>query len=836
MRSIFKRAFLTLVTAGCIVSSTAGWAMLCTGQTSLSLNPANQEAWGGRECLFLHYPAEDPTEVRLSRDGEEVMYYRRGVDILQPPRNVCFSTEEIKPGPHEYRLEITCDGEVATATLTVNTRHPDFGLKRAIPSQLIYQAGQELVLDIDAGSEGVAISADFSPIDSAYQAKAETLERLGGGRYRMRYMLSRQNTRRAGVHPVTLQLVKDGKRQVVRNAVELTYLPRGRSEVLASSGQFSPQDLSRRSSSTRFAIVNAELQQSQGGGGARAGTLDPLRPFELVATIRSSLPLQRDEIDLELIDQRHDGYWSIPVELDTGQCQAGECMYTARAALRSDMTVVDLNRGDTGADLALRAVSQGTATAMFFVPGLWLTAKEFDHTHSVHGEIHFEYQKLIADYFESVGLENWPQYAIPTEVAQERPARWVNVVLEDECGHYIKGETDHMGQFSFDWTPVGCEDATITVWSVIEGFSRKAAVGQWKWGPVNSICEDLTGNTEDYLPYSYTQHFTISSAALNEHPNGVTLEITVPDTNVAAKGFYILDNVVRAQDYYDDIQGVSTLPKLNVVYSPGLKPANWAEPADGDCDWEPGDDKDPDGKWDGMWARYVPSKDPGFIFIPAEPSVDYGWSAFAHVHETAHYFHHHYLRNASYGRIGEPLANAQAAAILGTEWMITPWSAESLDVNANYEDRDGDGEDEFWQADITFGESVSAGWIWRILWDLVDGGPSEAEPLTEFIPEDGGSPMDFGQFDDYAGGGGTGGSVDADDHEINDVLVNYLGGGVYGTENPDYQDRGLGNVDLVDLLDGMICRNQITQEEMEGIVDVAMGFGYDYGVAPGSCD
>jgi len=50
------------------------------------------------------------------------------------------------------------------------------------------------------------------------------------------------------------------------------------------------------------------------------------------------------------------------------------------------------------------------------------------------------------------------------------------------------------------------------------------------------------------------------------------------------------------------------------------------------------------------------------------------------------------------------------------------------------------------------------------------------------------------------------------------------------------EDRGLENVDLVDLRDGMICRNQITQEEMEGIVNVAMGFGYDYGVAPGSCD
>src|SRR5262249_36731721 len=163
----------------------------------------------------------------------------------------------------------------------------------------------------------------------------------------------------------TLQLAKGGKRQIVRNAVELTYLPRGRSEVLALNGQFIPQDLSRRPSTTKFSIVNAELQQSQGKQGARAGTLDPLRPFTLVATIRSALPLQHDEIDFELIDQQHNGYWSIPVELDTGQCQAGECRYIARAALRTELTIADLKHGDTGADLALRTVSKGTATAMF---------------------------------------------------------------------------------------------------------------------------------------------------------------------------------------------------------------------------------------------------------------------------------------------------------------------------------------------------------------------------------------------------------------------------------------------------------------------------------------
>lgn len=114
------------------------------------------------------------------------------------------------------------------------------------------------------------------------------------------------------------------------------------------------------------------------------------------------------------------------------------------------------------------------------------------------------------------------------------------------------------------------------------------------------------------------------------------------------------------------------------------------------------------------------------------------------------------------------------------------------------------------------------GWIWRILFDLIDGDSEQPEPLTSFSLEGGAAPAEFGQFDAFDRGGDPGQSTDADD-KLNGVLINYLGGGVCGTESPDYQDRGMIKVDLVDVLDGLICRGHITQDQVAGIVNSAMG-------------
>lgn len=258
------------------------------------------------------------------------------------------------------------------------------------------------------------------------------------------------------------------------------------------------------------------------------------------------------------------------------------------------------------------------------------------------------------------------------------------------------------------------------------------------------------------------------------------------------------------------------LAKLNIEYTVGLKPAN-----------APDD-------WDGGWAFYQPSKHPGFIHIPAEPS-DFAWNAFAHMHEVGHYFQYHYLRNMNYGKIGEPLANAHALAIMGNHWFDKNGSFENIDVQANYKDGKFQGA-EWAFCDGCNDLDYSYGWTQRLLWDLIDHNEgNEPEPLSLWTPAGSNIATFFGSIDPDNGGGGHSQSTDADDHQINDVLVTYLGGGASGSESLDYVDRGLVNVDLVDLLDGMLCMGYLSDAAADTIVNDVMDFGYDFG-GPVACN
>jgi hypothetical protein len=430
------------------------------------------------------------------------------------------------------------------------------------------------------------------------------------------------------------------------------------------------------------------------------------------------------------------------------------------------------------------------------------TALPFPPTHRVAGRVRFRYRGRSPDILSSHNNDDYPQYAGVYEMQiYTRTMRWASVVLQDDCGHYIKGQLDSQGEFRFDWIPVNCERGTITIWSVVHSGNRKAAVGRWVGGNISHV-DQLTANTGDYRAFSITRSFSIADATIGS--SGLYLDIVVSESDEAAKPFWLLENALDALLYFYQIPGVYLMPKLNVIYSPGLAV-------------EQGDQ-----------AFYSPNKDPGFIYIPAAPT-DYGWIGFAVRHEAAHCFHTHYLREHTYGRIGEPLANVHAQAMVGSPWMDKVNVFENLDVQANFtnsafrlEDKDG----KYWEYCEGCEWTASYGWVQRILWDLVDGGPGSAEPLTKYHPFGEEQLFEAGQFDMINGGGGTGQSTNGGDHALNDVLVHYLGGGVYGNENPDYVDRGFPKVDIVDVLDGMICRGHATMEQIDLLVNHAMMFGY----------
>lgn len=485
-------------------------------------------------------------------------------------------------------------------------------------------------------------------------------------------------------------------------------------------------------------------------------------------------------------------------------------------------------------------------------PDLDITATPFVHTHRVSAAFVFEFEVALLINAQSSPL--WPWKAPASMTPQTRPVRSAVVVLEDDCGHYIKRALSNAGAVAIEWTPAGCENATLTIWSVAPLDGRRVGVGRWIKGPVDDM-SDLSTSSGDYRPYSYSRAFQIDAAEKNGG-SGLDLgTVAVPFANDASRGFFIMDNVQTALDYYQSLPGVaaSELPKINVVHTEDLKP-------DGvDCN-----------DWDGdlRAAIYVPGKDPGFISIPWDCN-DLGRDGHAHVHETSHYFQRHFLRqNPDYGRFGEGMANLQAALIRKTQWITTAGAGqlENLDVNSRMACWNGD---DFMQIEDDEGELVNmriddpaqltscediggtgvfpkasawdpalnnAGWFQKIVWDLVDADAGEAEPVTEFLSpgDEPGScaDCDAGQFDGIDGEGMLAAPAAL---ALNDALIRYLGGNAAQGTNDSYEDRGLEGLDLTDLIDGMICRGHVSAAEANAIIADAMGLDFDAAEGPQSC-
>ena len=493
-------------------------------------------------------------------------------------------------------------------------------------------------------------------------------------------------------------------------------------------------------------------------------------------------------------------------------------------------------------------------------PDRGVTAKPFVHTHRVAAAFEFELEvALLIDADES---PLYPWKAPATMTPQTRPVRSAVAVLEDDCGHYIKRPLSNSGTVTIDWTPAGCENATLTIWSVAPGDGRRVGVGRWIQGAVHDMSE-LSTSSGDYRPYAFARSFEIDDAVKNGGPGLDLGTVIVPFDDDASRGFFIMDNVQKALDYYESLPGVeaSELPKVNVVHTQGLRPADvdCAQSASGLPKWDS----------DLQYAIYVPAKDPGFIFdslglprsrsrrscarprnlplLPeAFPPTESGLRPLRRRHgqspggsdpqdavdhdgrrrtprEPRRQLPHGLLGRD--GRLGG--AERRGRARPGADRRRGPDIDECVD---------GGHSPVFPQASAWDPALDNDGWFQKIVWDLVDPDASEPEPVTESLVPGAGpgecDDCDAGEFDDVDGAGFN---VDPATLALNDVLIHYLGGTLASGENDDYEDRGLEGLDLADLIDGFICRGHISAAQANAIVADAMGLDFDAAGGPGSC-
>jgi hypothetical protein len=432
-----------------------------------------------------------------------------------------------------------------------------------------------------------------------------------------------------------------------------------------------------------------------------------------------------------------------------------------------------------------------------------------------------------------------------------RPVGAVGIELSDDCGHRLRGVTDADGNFSFSWKPVGCTTAVLTVWSatIRTPLNQGAGVGYWIHGAVPDSGK-LTGATEDYLPHAEYFSFSLQGADLKTHPNGLNVgPQVILAAAPSAKAFNLLHHTLEARRYFTQMDGMNSarLPRIGVAY------ARCTAAQDPSL----------------ATAFYAAKKNPGFIWIPGPKcrQGDFGWYSQAVAHEMSHYFQFQFLRQTpEYGRFGEGMANAQSAAIMGSKWVTSrpatdqvhyvDLQVESLDYASRATCRKGsqlsavDTESQAtgcangggvltfpqpaaWSKAQDHDPGTNQGWVGRIAWDLIDG--AGAEPLHTFSPcVVSPDPCDVGQFDSFSGGGADNRRDPPTALAINDVLIWYLGGQRAQGLNPHYVDRGLDGIDVVDLLDGMVCRGHMTTAQV-GSIMTAMGMSYSGSGAPKIC-
>lgn len=828
-----------VATAGCVAEDVPSEAADAVHFRNGSPAIVAESLSGEFACFRLQHGCTAPEEVQVEVDGQTVLDWtpassHRCFEASDegPPRTYCHPTSGLATGAHTFELTSTCGGTAASASLSASPTPPAYRFASITPDKPTYTRGDAIEIVVDATAAGLLVSADFSAVDTEYVTGAETVTALGGGKYKIRYVTSTSNRRPAGDYnvPVSIGTVAAAK----LHDVSIRWLPRGFPRVSPVGGEFNPGAApSRSADSTLNHVVTIAASATQPAGAdpalfSTSQTDDgPGKAFTF--TFASNTPIP-DTIRVEMQDTVRDGLFTTNYSVAEQGVVGGATVYSISGRLQGDPL-------QPSATVRFRLVhADGTASAWF--------SKSFDFAWPgaigevlVKGTLRYQYQSCSPDTSPTGVLEESPLRVKATCPDAVLPARRIMIEVTNDCGQSHRDYVKEDGSFLL-WLPDTCaeQEFRVVAHSVTRpGNGNRIAVGKWKTLPYPSLISQFTANPADYATHSFTVATFDPPFGNSTTDVGSLLLLASPieGTEQAnmAKSAHIIDYMARGIDYFGNFIDPGEFSPLNVAWEIDIP------------DLEDG------------FPTYVPSVHPAFWYLPAK-----GAGRFHTTHELAHYIHRFFLDSGpDYGRFSEPMAHANACAISKLCWLdrFTRNDFENLDFNGDFAaDIGGPGVDGFRQSDLLyFADNASYqtcanrmgccsvdlddqplcvmgsnGWIWRILNDLHDG--TGLEPASVFWLADGsGMTPDFGNFDEIDGRGASG---EPTNHELSDVLFNYLGGAAIG-ENPARDDRGLANRDLVDTLDGMVCRGHLTESAVTKLLWDAMDFDYDPDGAPASC-
>lgn len=346
-------------------------------------SPADNASVADGVCVTLTYVCDRAAEVTLDVGTTEVFNWVRSENLLSdariPPGSICFDSNRLTNATHTLTATETCvDTSSTSDSIDITSTQANLFIEAVIPNDSEYGFGDTIELIVHAGTSGLIVSADFSTIDSAFgTAGGAAVSDLLDGRYQVIYTLSSRNTRDAGEYSVEITVSTSTSSRTYEQATQLTYVPHGRSRVMAAgAGLRNLDDVPPGSTGTDAPSLVASSLTLSGTPPPAGGNIEYAAGEEFTLSGQFSAPEDRvpaDFVHLLLSETGRDGYDQILTPVVATGCSAGICDFEFDSDLQIDIAT---RTADTiNWQVGIMLTDHGANAVSPLVPGPGLSVK-----------------------------------------------------------------------------------------------------------------------------------------------------------------------------------------------------------------------------------------------------------------------------------------------------------------------------------------------------------------------------------------------------------------------------------------------------------------------------
>jgi hypothetical protein len=134
------------------------------------------------------------------------------------PTGFLLDTREHPAGPAFLEAAARIQEQYETAVTDLSIANASYRFVRVFPDHPTYANGKPVQIEVDLGAPGIKLTPDFSLFDSAFDADLVSINDRGDGTYLVAYTVNGSNTRPDGEYPVPLTASHGGFDETYRGA------------------------------------------------------------------------------------------------------------------------------------------------------------------------------------------------------------------------------------------------------------------------------------------------------------------------------------------------------------------------------------------------------------------------------------------------------------------------------------------------------------------------------------------------------------------------------------------------------------------------------------------